>query len=171
MTIRGRNISFSPESINEHLRITTTDSMPSMTDWNQVASTLTNGSVSVWKGYTIESKYPTTLYALLHGICIRNQIPIAHRSTISKPLVELIYHVGQGKHVNLGQLIFDQLASHAPSKLSPHPISHPSTIFEMVLQQAPDIIGESVTMTAPKPLMVEHFIDVFIPESIKHVFI
>lgn len=100
-------------------------------------------------------------------------MPMSHRLAISKPVGALIYHISQGLTVNLGQIIFDHLAGHASSKNPQYPIGHPSILFQLIIQQAPDLMTKSSDLTVPKPLIVdwklfafEHIVDVSVPQSI-----
>lgn len=78
------------------------------------------------------------------------------------------------KQPDLGQIIFEQLANHVLGKNLHFPIGHPSTIYQLVLKQEPEIADKSAGLTIPKPLIVDwklfsfkHYVDVSVLESIQ----
>lgn len=173
VTVRGKTVSVTPKAINEFLKINIASAVPKIENWHEVARCLTNGKVSKWRGPSLESKYLTSLYSLLQGICIKNWVPVTHRASISKSVGAVIYSIGLGKSVNLGEIIFDQIANQALTKSSNQPICHPSLIYQMIQQQAPEIIDPSSSLVSLKPFTVDwkiftfqHFVDVTIPPSI-----
>ncbi|XP_058762839.1 uncharacterized protein LOC131636213 [Vicia villosa] len=141
--VRGKWVSFSPSVINNLLE-RTDEARPELevTD-NKVCQVITAKQVKSWplKEKLTVSKL-SIKYAMLHKIGATNWVPTYHKSTISTILGRFLYAVGTKAKFDYGTYIFDQTMKHAGSFNVKGPISFPSLLCGIILNQYPNILNE-----------------------------
>lgn len=70
---------------------------------------LTGGTICFWPTNGWPTVSMSIKYAILHKIGIVNWFPSIHDSTISTALGHLIYLIGMGLKINVGELVFKHL--------------------------------------------------------------
>ena len=81
-------------------------------------------------------------FSILHKIGVANWVPTNHKSTISTGLGRFIYAVGTRTNFDYGNYIFDQTMKHAESCAIKGPITFPSLLCGIIIDQYPDILVE-----------------------------
>ena len=72
-------------------------------------------------------------------------------------MAQLLYAIGSKQPVNIGEIIFSQIAKHGASDKVNHPIGFPSLIYDLVTKQDSWLMAnESDLSIDPKLKYVEH---------------
>lgn len=79
------------------------------------------------------------MHDVLHTVRVSNWIPTKNKQSVTIPTERLLYVIGQKKKVNIGQLIFENLASLGGVKNPKFSIGNPSLLYELVMIQAPRV--------------------------------
>ena len=124
---------FSPREIRKFLGIKRVSSLDCSNLGDEIASTLTAGNVTKWVNGLQVSRL-TTVYAVLHKIAIKNWLPTRNDSVVTRPQADLLYQIGKGKKVDLGELIFDKIMESA-EKVVKGLIPYPSIIYGVLVSQ------------------------------------
>ncbi|XP_050885287.1 uncharacterized protein LOC127088741 [Lathyrus oleraceus] len=124
----------------------------------ECADVITANQVRKWplKGKLVASKL-SIKYAMLHKIGAANWVPTNHKSTVAVMLGKFIYAVGTKAKFDYGTYIFYQTMKHAGSFSVNGPITFPSLICGIVLNQFPNILTENDFMKRREsPLAFNH---------------
>ncbi|PNX83387.1 envelope-like protein, partial [Trifolium pratense] len=84
----------------------------------------------------------TQKYAILNRIASVNWVPTTHASDIATSLGKLIYMIGTGTKINVGQYIFNQVVQHAKTSVTKQPIAFPTLLCDIIFSQHPSIRHE-----------------------------
>lgn len=96
-------------------------------------------------------------YVILHKIGISNWHSTSHLSTISTTLANLLYLVGTGSQVDIGDLAYHHVLRHEDTFRKNIPICFSKMLCAFLLYQHPDILIESdVRGPAPKTIMLNY---------------
>ena len=79
----------------------------------------------------------TLKYNGLHKIALSNWLPTKHVTTIYRHLAIMLYDIGIGAPVHLGQLFFDLIVSHRCGQNKNQKLLFPSLIFGLLDSQKP----------------------------------
>ena len=96
-------------------------------------------------------------YAILHRIRAANRVPTNHTSTITIGLGKFIYVVGNKKLFDYGTYIFYQTIKHAGTCAIKMPISFPSLICGIILNQHPGILSGNDVVCKRESALTLHF--------------
>jgi hypothetical protein len=111
--VRGKDVKFSPTTINEYLGRNPTIEGDEAELVKEVTKEITAGQAKNWpkKGLLPTSKL-TVKYAILNRIGTANWAPTNHSSGITPNLAKLIYLIGTGKKLHFGKHVFAQTMKH-----------------------------------------------------------
>ncbi|XP_031101745.1 uncharacterized protein LOC116005639 [Ipomoea triloba] len=111
--LQNKYYNFSPTTINIYLGIDADDIEDPDIDVNMLTKVIAGGTYSYWPTETnmLPAKSLTTKYAILHKIAMTNWLPSEHRGALNLQMENLIYKIGKGIPINLGNLIFKQVVS------------------------------------------------------------
>ncbi|XP_024636309.1 uncharacterized protein [Medicago truncatula] len=139
--VRGKCVDFSPIVINRFLGRSEDEYTEVEVTDNTVCKEITSGQVTQWhiKGKLVSSKL-NVKYALLHRIGAANCVSTNHTSTIATGLGKFIYIVGTKGKFNFGAYVYEQTLKHAQTFSIKMPISFPSIICGVILNQHPCIL-------------------------------
>jgi hypothetical protein len=79
-------------------------------------------------------------YTILNRIGAANWVPTTHISDIATGLAKFIYAVGTKVRMDFGRYIFDQTIRHAKTDVVRLPITFPSLLCSIMLNQHPSLI-------------------------------
>ncbi|XP_058783608.1 uncharacterized protein LOC131658318 [Vicia villosa] len=141
--VRGKCVSFSPFVINKFLERTDEAQTELEVTDNQVCQVITAKQVKSWpiKEKLTASKL-SIKYAMLHKIGAANWVPTNYKSAISTVLGSFLYAVGTKAKFDYGAYIFDQTIKHAGSFSIKGPITFPSFLCGIILEQYSNILNE-----------------------------
>ncbi|XP_050909594.1 uncharacterized protein LOC127123419 [Lathyrus oleraceus] len=125
---------------------------------NQVCREITAKQVKVWpfKKHLPAGKL-SIKYAILHKIGAANWVPTNHISTIANTLGRFIFAVGRKVKFDYGRYMFDQIIKHATTNAIKLPISFPSMIYGIILNQHPGILCSNDLPSRSKPTLSVHY--------------
>ena len=96
------------------------------------------GYKCVWPKTNVLKVVDLTLkYNNLHKIFLSNWFPTKHVTTLSRDFVILLYDIGTGTPVHLGQLFFDLIVSHRCVMNMSHKLPFLTLIFGLLEGQKP----------------------------------
>lgn len=96
-------------------------------------------------------------YVILHKIGISSWHPTSHLSTVSTTLANLLYLIGTGSHVDVGDLVYLHILRHVDIFGINIPICFPRLLCSFMLSQHPNILTEfDVSGPAPKTIMLNY---------------
>ncbi|MEQ5154411.1 hypothetical protein ABN254_21580, partial [Providencia rettgeri] len=137
--LRGKEYTFDTRSINLYLGIDSSDIEDPILGANAITKVITGGTYSYWPGETnkLPAKSLTTKYAVLHKIAMTNWLPNEHRGSLNFNMASLIYRIGRGIPVDLGDIIFKHIASFRKpeSKEKKVKLPFPCTIYAVLRTQ------------------------------------
>ncbi|GAA0171687.1 hypothetical protein LIER_41202 [Lithospermum erythrorhizon] len=174
VTLRNLVFNFSPDLINQAYGRTNVDDTGDNLLLSDIVSTLTAGSVTTWPPRTqLASSKLSVKYAVLHKVAVTCLIPTTHTTSIGEALAKVLYVLGSGDNLNVGQVIFYQIVDHARSNAVLKPIGYPSLICSLLKTQHPEVMtGINEDDVAPKSFSISHkllsgthVIDVPIPDG------
>ncbi|XP_058774663.1 uncharacterized protein LOC131648943 [Vicia villosa] len=142
--VMGRCVTFSSTVINNYLG-RSDEAQPKLeVSDNKVCQVITAKQVKSWplKGKMSASKL-SMKYAMFHKIGAANWVPTNHKSIITTVLGRFIYAVGTKSKFEYGSYIFEKTMKHAGSFSVKGPISFPSLICGIILNQYPGILVEN----------------------------
>ncbi|XP_058774751.1 uncharacterized protein LOC131649021 [Vicia villosa] len=156
--VRGKWVSFSPSVINKFLGRTDEAQTELEVKDNKVCQVITTKQVNGWplKEKLTASKL-SIKYAMLHKIGVANWVPTNHKSTISTVLGRFLYAVGTKAKFDYGTHIFYQTMKHAGSFSIKGPISFPSLLCGIILDQYPNILNEHDTVCKRESPLAFHY--------------
>ncbi|XP_050902786.1 uncharacterized protein LOC127115239 [Lathyrus oleraceus] len=99
----------------------------------------------------------TVKYVILHKIGAANWVPTNHISTIANTLGRFIFVVGTKVKFDYGRFMFDQIIKHATTNAVKLPITFPSMICGIILNQHPGIICSNNLPSRRKPALSVHY--------------
>src|ERR1043165_7858597 len=108
------------------------------------------------KGKLTASKL-SVKFAILHKIGAANWVPTNHKSTISIGLRRFIYAVGTQAKFDYGTYIFEQTLKHAERYAIKGPITFPSLLCGIIMDQYPDILVDRDTVCKRAPALGFHY--------------
>ncbi|XP_050908834.1 uncharacterized protein LOC127122563 [Lathyrus oleraceus] len=125
---------------------------------NQVCREITAKQVKVWpfKKHLPAGKL-TIKYDILHKIGVVNWVNTNHISTIANTLGRFIFAVRTKVKFDYGRFMFDQIIKHATTNAVKLPISFPSMICGIILNQHPDILCSNDLPRRRKPTLSVHY--------------
>ncbi|XP_058733485.1 uncharacterized protein LOC131605106 [Vicia villosa] len=156
--VRGRCVTFSSTVINNYLgRYDEAQPEFEVSDY-KVCQFITANQVKSWplKGKLSASKL-SMKYAMLHKIGAANWVPTNHKSTIAIVLGIFIYVVGTKAKFDYGTYIFEQTMKHAGSFSVKGPITFPSLICGIILNQYPCILVENDSICKRESVISFHY--------------
>ncbi|PNX67063.1 envelope-like protein, partial [Trifolium pratense] len=138
--VRGKCINFSPVVINNYLGRSIEPKAELEVANDVVSSEITAGKVKVWpKKKLIPTSKLNVKYAILNRIGSTNWVPTKHATNVATNLGRFIYDVGTKVDYDYGSFIFDQTIKHIRSTAVKMPITFPSLLCGIILDQYPDI--------------------------------
>ncbi|XP_050918631.1 uncharacterized protein LOC127136069 [Lathyrus oleraceus] len=154
--VRGKYVNFSPSVINKYLG-RPDEAQPEL-------------EVRKWplKGKLVASKL-SVKYAMLHKIGAANWVATNHKSTVVVMLGKFIYVVGTKAKFDYGSYIFDQTLKHAGSFSMKGPITFPSLICGIFLNQFPNNLTENdFVKKRDSPMSFNHkmFLGTHVPDIV-----
>ncbi|XP_057443988.1 uncharacterized protein LOC130736160 [Lotus japonicus] len=140
--VRGQCVSFSPAIINRALERSVVEFVEEELSLDTIAEELTGGKVTKWPAKKLLSTgHLTVKYVILNRIGVVNWIPSNHTSAVSAMLAKLIYRIG----------------THAETCAVKLPVSFPSLLTAIILQQHPHILGvNDVPFPKGNPITLDH---------------
>ncbi|XP_057443965.1 uncharacterized protein LOC130736136 [Lotus japonicus] len=172
--VRAKCVEFSPDVINKALGRSVVEFIDEELSLDVVAKEITAGQDKKWPTKKLLSTGTLSVkYAILNRIGAVNWVPTQHTSGVSTGLARLIYKVGTSTDFDFGSFLFEQTLKHADTCAGKLPISFPSLLIEVILQQHPEIIKadevplpKGVPITLDQRLFMEpHVIDIAVPFS------
>ncbi|XP_031120822.1 uncharacterized protein LOC116024058 [Ipomoea triloba] len=137
--LRGNEYNFDTRTINLYLGIDASDIEDPVIGANTITKVITGGTYSYWPAETnmLPAKSLTTKYAILHKLAMTNWMPNEHRGGLNFLMATLIYKIGKGIPVDLGDIIFKHVASFRKpeSKESKVKLPFPCTIYGVLRSQ------------------------------------
>ncbi|XP_019171101.1 PREDICTED: uncharacterized protein LOC109166667 [Ipomoea nil] len=131
--LRGKFYDFNPEIINAHLG-TPNEEQKIQIENEQIIQELTAGNVSFDKN-KVKVASLTSKYAILQKIALVNWMPSLHKSTIKRSLAELLYKIGKGIQVNLGDIVYSQITKLAEGSETKALLIFPNLIHAILVKQ------------------------------------
>ncbi|GAA0163473.1 hypothetical protein LIER_43647 [Lithospermum erythrorhizon] len=174
VTLRNLVFNFSPDLINQAYGRTNVGDTGDKMLLSDIVSTLTAGAVTIWPPRTqLPSSKLSAKYVVLHKVVVTCLVPTTHTTGISEALAKVLYVLGSGDNLNVGQVIFDQIVDHARSNAVLKPIGYPSLICSLLKTQHPEVMsGINEDAVTPKSFSISHkllsgthVIDVPIPDG------
>ncbi|XP_057432562.1 uncharacterized protein LOC130725341 [Lotus japonicus] len=139
--VRAKRVKFSPDVINKALGISADAVVAEEQSLDVITKELTAGKVQKWpKNKLLSIGNLSVKYAILNRIGAVNWVPTQHTSPISATLSRLIYKIGTMVPIDFGTFVFEQTLKHEETCAVKLPISFPSLIKEIILQQHPKIV-------------------------------
>ncbi|XP_050878663.1 uncharacterized protein LOC127082469 [Lathyrus oleraceus] len=139
--VRGSCVKFSPKIINEYLgrtKFAVYDDIPSI---DKIKKEITGGQVKQWPKKGLLSTGSLSMkYAILNRIGATNKEPTNHCSSITSALTKLVFQIGTKAKLNFGNYVLKQTMKHADSFAPKIPITFPSLITSIILNQHPKIV-------------------------------
>ncbi|XP_031090988.1 uncharacterized protein LOC115995986 [Ipomoea triloba] len=105
--LRGKSYTFTSTTTNMYFGIDADDIDDPVMGANTITKIITGGTYSYWPTETnmLPAKSLTTKHAILHKIAMNNWMPSEHRGALNLQMANLIYRIGKGIPVDLGDLI------------------------------------------------------------------
>ncbi|KAK2389857.1 hypothetical protein QL285_063419 [Trifolium repens] len=128
--VRGKDVKFSPTTINEYLGRNPTIEGDEAELVKEVTKEITGGQVNEWPKKGLLST----------GTLSANWAPTNHGSGITPMLAKMIFLIGTKKKLNFGDHVFYQTMKHADTYAVKLPIAFPCLITGMILRQYPNIL-------------------------------
>ncbi|KAK2368847.1 hypothetical protein QL285_082014 [Trifolium repens] len=139
--VRGKDVKFSPTTINEYLGRNPTIEGDEAELVKEVTKEITGGQVSEWpKKGLLSTGCLSVKYVILNRIGAANWAPTNHGSGITPMLEKMIFLIGTKKKLNFGDHAFNQTRKHAETYAVKLPIAFPCLITGMILRQYPNIL-------------------------------
>ncbi|XP_050890405.1 uncharacterized protein LOC127095811 [Lathyrus oleraceus] len=156
--VRGKCVTFSPTVINNFLGRNNEGAGELEVTDNQVCREITAKQVKVWpfKKHLPAGKL-TINYAIMHKIGAANWVPTNHISTIANTLGRFIFAVGTKVKFDYDRYMFDQIIKHATTNAVKLPISFPSMIYGIILNQHPGILCSNNLPSRRKPTLFVYY--------------
>ncbi|XP_057426115.1 uncharacterized protein LOC130719511 [Lotus japonicus] len=170
--VRAKCVEFSPAVINKALGRSVVEFVDEELSLDVVAKEITAGQVKKWPIKKLLSTGTLSVkYAILNRIGAVNWVPTQHTSGVSTTLARLIYKIATSTDFDFGAFVFEQTLKHADTCAMKLPISFPSLLTEIILQQHPQIIRadevalpKGVPITRDQRLFMEpHVLDIAVP--------
>ncbi|KAL9666301.1 hypothetical protein QQ045_000629 [Rhodiola kirilowii] len=135
-SVRGKKVVITPDGINDYFGIEAGAlNIGESLNWHKIATALTGGIRLRWFTMSFSVKNLYTKHSFLHSIAVHNWLPSNHHTTLGRPMGAFLKALRARKKIDLGRLIFDQIAGHASSVKVNHPIGFPSLIHQLVVAQ------------------------------------
>ncbi|XP_019154358.1 PREDICTED: uncharacterized protein LOC109150835 [Ipomoea nil] len=131
--LRGKYYEFNPDIINNHINTTEGEERILLAN-DEVNQELTAGNVNLEKN-KIKAASLTSKYAVLQKIALANWMPSLHESTLKRSLADLLYKIGKGIKVDLGNLIYTQVTNLAENKGTKACLIFPNLICSVLAKQ------------------------------------
>ncbi|XP_019164463.1 PREDICTED: uncharacterized protein LOC109160635 [Ipomoea nil] len=131
--LRGKFYDFTQEIINAQLG-TPSEEQNIQLENEQVIQELTAGNVNFDKN-KIKAPSLTRKYAILQKIALVNWMPSLHETTVKRSLAELLYKIGKGIQVNIGNIVYSQISKLAESSESKASLIFPNLIHAILYKQ------------------------------------
>ncbi|XP_057443979.1 uncharacterized protein LOC130736150 [Lotus japonicus] len=172
--VRAKCVEFSPAVINEALGRSAVEFVDEELSLDVIAKEITAGQVKKWPIKKLLSTGTLSVkYAILNRIGAVNWVPTQHTSGVSTALVRWIYKIDTSTAFDFGSFVFEQTLKHADTCAVKLPISFPSLLTKIILQQHRWIIRadevpfpKGVPITLDQRLFMEpHVIDIAVPFS------
>ncbi|XP_050915467.1 uncharacterized protein LOC127130519 [Lathyrus oleraceus] len=113
------------------------------------------------KGWPVKRHLPagklTVKYGILHKIGAANWVPTNHISTIANTLGRFIFAIGTKVNFDYGRFMFEQIIKHVSTNVVKLPITFPSMICRIILNQYPGILCSTDIPSRRKPAMSVHY--------------
>ncbi|KAK2361922.1 hypothetical protein QL285_087027 [Trifolium repens] len=168
--IRGKEVKFSPTTINEYLGRDPTIEGDEADLVNEVTKEITGGQVEEWpKKGLLSTGTLSVKYAILNRIGAANWAPTNHGSGITPMLAKMIFLIGTKKKLNFGDHVFNQTMKHAETYAVKLPIAFPCLITGMILRQYPNILYPDEAPTKkPQVLSFDYklFVGTHVPDIV-----
>jgi hypothetical protein len=168
--IRGKEVKFSPTTINEYLGRDPTIEGDEADLVNEVTKEITGGQVKEWpKKGLLSTGCLSVKYAILNRIGAANWAPTNHGSGITPMLAKMIFLIGTKKKLNFGDHVFNQTMKHAETYAVKLPIAFPCLITGMILRQYPNILYPDEAPTKkPQVLSFDYklFVGTHVPDIV-----
>jgi hypothetical protein len=139
--VRGKDVRFSPTTINEYLGINTSTETDEGDLLHETTKEITGGQVQEWPKKGLLST----------GSLSVNYASTNHGSGITPMLAKMIYLIGTRRKLNFGNHVFNQTMKHADSFAIKLPISFSCLITGVILHQHPDILRPEDTPSKKPP--------------------
>ena len=137
--VRGNVYEFSRRAICDYLNILVPENSNFEKDYaiDDIATELL-GYKCVWpKTNVLRIAELTLKYNGLHKIALGNCLPTKHVTTLSRDFAMLLFDIGTGAPVHLGQIFFDLIISHRCGQNMNQNLPFPSLIFGLLESQKP----------------------------------
>ncbi|KAK2397005.1 hypothetical protein P8452_18147 [Trifolium repens] len=168
--VRGKDVKFSPTTINEYLGRNPTIEGDEAELVKEVTKEITGGQVSEWpKKGLLSTGCLSVKYAILNRIGAANWAPTNHGSGITPMLAKMIFLIGTKKKLNFGDHVFNQTMKHAETYAVKLPIAFPCLITGMILRQYPNILYPDEAPTKkPQVLSFDYklFVGTHVPDIV-----
>ncbi|KAK2368095.1 hypothetical protein QL285_081323 [Trifolium repens] len=152
--VRGKDVKFSPTTINEYLGRDPTAETDEAEIVREVTKEITGGKVNEWpKKGLLSTGTLSVKYAILNRIGAANWTPTNHGFGITPVLAKIIYLIGTKKKINFGEHIFYQTMKHADTFEMKLPIAFPCLISGMILRQFPNILYPEESPNKKPPVL------------------
>ncbi|XP_031101901.1 uncharacterized protein LOC116005802 [Ipomoea triloba] len=169
--LRGNEYNFDTRTINLYLGIDASDIEDPIIWANTITKVITRGTYSYWPAETnmLPAKSLTTKYAILHKLAMTNWMPNERRGGLNLLMATLIYKIGKGIPIDLGDIIFKHVASFRKpeSKESKVKLPFPCTIYGVLRtqgfkpEQNEPIESPQVRMIDARLKQGTHVLDIF----------
>ncbi|XP_031121097.1 uncharacterized protein LOC116024342 [Ipomoea triloba] len=137
--LRGNKYNFDTRTINLYLGIDASDIEDPIIGANTITKVITGRTYSYWPAETnmLPAKSLTTKYVILHKLAMTNWMPNEHRGGLNFLMATLIYKIGKGIPIDIGDIIFKHVASFRKpeSKESKVKLPFPCTIYGVLRSQ------------------------------------
>jgi len=141
MFVKDECVNFSPDIINKFLGVTEEGAGELEATDNQVSREITANQVTTWsKKGKISSGKLSVKYAILNRIGAANWVPTTHLSDIATSLAKFICGIGTKTKLDYGRYIFDQTVKHAKIDAFKLPITFPTLLCNIMLDEHLGII-------------------------------
>ncbi|KAK2402299.1 hypothetical protein QL285_051833 [Trifolium repens] len=168
--VRGKEVKFSPTTINEYLGRNPTIEGDEAELAREVTKEITGGQVKECpKKGLLSTGCLSVKYAILNRIGAANWAPTNHGSGINPMLEKMIFLIGTKKKLNFGDHVFNQTMKHADTYAVKLPIAFPSLITGMILRQYPNILYPDEAPTKkPQVLSFDYklFVGTHVPDIV-----
>ena len=137
--VRGHVYEFSPRVINEYLNISIPEDFVFENDYvfDDVATELL-GYKTTWPKINVLMVVDLTPKNNgLHKIALSNWYPTKHVTTLSHDFATLLFDIGTGASVHMGQIIFDFIVLHRYGNNMSHKLPFLALIFGLLEGQKP----------------------------------
>ncbi|XP_057444175.1 uncharacterized protein LOC130736356 [Lotus japonicus] len=155
--VRAKCVEFSPAVINKALGRSVFEFVDEELSLDVIAKEITAGQVKKWPIKKLLSTGTLSVkYSILKRIGAVNWVLTQHTSGVSVALARLIYKIGTSTDFDFGAFVFEQTLKHADTCAVKLPISFPSLLTEIILQQHPQIIrADEVALPKGVPIILD----------------